>query len=77
MGSAEPFHRFTREYLIVSQKEPRIEVFLRQQDGRWVLNEADGLQSSLDIPSLGVTLSLTEVFANVNFVPGPMRAYSA
>ncbi len=62
-----------REYLLVSQKEPRIEQFIRQPDGCWVLNEAAGLKASLNLPSLQVTLSLAEVFANVHFVPVPLR----
>src|SRR5881396_2105310 len=33
-----------REFLLVSQREPRLEHFLRQPDGRWLLNEAVGLE---------------------------------
>jgi Uma2 family endonuclease len=62
-----------REYLLVSQKEPRVEQFLRQADGRWLLTEAAGLANHLEIPSLGISLSLAEVFAKVNFVPAPIR----
>ncbi len=65
-----------QEYLLVSQKEPRIEQFVRQTDGRWLLNEAAGLDASLELPSLRISLSLAEVFAKVNFVPGPIRAAS-
>ena len=62
-----------QEYLLVSQKEPRIEQFIRQPDGRWVLNEAAGLEARLELPSLRISLSLAEVFAKVHFVPGPIR----
>jgi len=65
-----------KEYLVVSQKEPRIEQFVRQADGRWLLNEATGLKATLAIPSLGISLSLAEVFAKVDFVAGPIRASS-
>jgi Uma2 family endonuclease len=65
-----------QEYLLVSQKEPRIEQFLRQPEGRWLLNVAAGLDASLELPSLRISLSLAEVFAKVNFVPGPIRAAS-
>src|SRR5207245_2242045 len=34
-------------YLLVSQKEPRIEQFTRQPDGLWLLTEASGLENSL------------------------------
>ena len=62
-----------QEYLLVSQTEPRIEQFSRQPDGRWLLNEAAGLEASLELPALRISISLAEVFAKVNFVPVPMR----
>ncbi len=63
-----------QEYLLVSQKEPRIEQFVRQPDGRWLLNEAAGLDAKLSLPSLGITLGLAKVFANVSFIPTPIRS---
>jgi len=65
-----------QEYLLVSQKEPRIEQFVRQADGRWLLNEAAGLEAILKLPSLRISISLGEVFAKVSFVPTPIRAAS-
>jgi Uma2 family endonuclease len=62
-----------QEYLLVSQKEPRIEQFIRQPDDRWTLNEAAGLEKTLQVPSLKIAISLSEIFANVNFVPTPIR----
>src|SRR5439155_5423154 len=63
-----------QEYLLVSQKEPRVEQFLRQPEGRWLLNAAAGLDARLELPSLRITLSLAEVFAKVNFVRAPIRS---
>ena len=63
-----------QEYLLVSQTEPRIEQFMRQVDGRWLLNEAVGLEAQLELPSLRITISLAEIFAKVSFAPAPMRA---
>ena len=63
-------------YLLVSQHEPRIEQFLRQPDGRWLWNEAFGPEVSLEVPPLGIALSLGVVFANVRFVPAQIRAAS-
>src|SRR3989442_11887466 len=65
-----------QEYLLVSQKEPRIEQFIRQADGRWLLNEAAGLEATLDLPSLRIPLPLAEVFAKVKFVPASIREAS-
>jgi Uma2 family endonuclease len=58
-----------KEYLLVSQEEPRIEQFVRQPDGRWLLGEAVGLNSTLELPSLLITISLAEVFSKVQFIP--------
>src|SRR5437870_8707171 len=57
-----------QEYLLISQKEPRIEQFVRQVDGRWLLTEAAGMNAVLELPSLRISLSLAEVFAKVNFI---------
>lgn len=63
-----------QEYLLVSQKEPRIEQYIRQPDRRWILNEAVGLEKSLELPSLKISVSLAEIFARVTFKPAPIRA---
>lgn len=63
-----------REYLLVSQKEPRIEQFVRQETEQWLLREAAGLEAALALPSLEIKISLAEVFDGVEFVPAPMRA---
>ena len=62
-----------REYLLVSQNEPRIEQFVRQPNGEWSLKEATGLATELMLPSLGVVLRLAEVFAKVKFAPKRLR----
>jgi Uma2 family endonuclease len=62
-----------REYLLVSQTEPRIERFSRQTNGEWLLREAVGLKATLAIPTLKITLALSEVFAGVRFARSPIR----
>jgi Uma2 family endonuclease len=66
-----------REYLLVSQKEPRIEQFVRQDNEQWLLREAASLEATLALPSLQINLSLAEVFAGVQFVPAPIRAQTS
>jgi Uma2 family endonuclease len=65
-----------REYLLVSQDEPRIEQFIRQPDGAWLMIEAVGMASRLEVPSLGIFIALAEVFSKVQFVPAPIRSVS-
>jgi Uma2 family endonuclease len=62
-----------REYLLVSQKEARIEQFVRQPNGDWTLKEAAGLSGEIELNSLGIALRLAEVFAKVQFTPGRLR----
>jgi len=62
------------EYLLVSQTEPRIEQFILQPDGHWLLADAVGMDKKLELPSLKITISLSEVFAKVELVPAPIRA---
>ena len=63
-----------QEFLLVSQRLPRIEQFMRRAQGEWALQTAEGRDATLTLPSLQVTLELNEVFAGVEFVPAPMRA---
>ncbi len=65
------------EYLLVSQKEPRIEQFLRQESGHWLLREAVGLDATLALPALDITIALSEVFAKVDFSASAIRALHA
>lgn len=56
-----------REYVLVSQDEARIEKYVRQGDGFWVLSEAFGLDEKIKLDSIDCDLALNEVFDKVNF----------
>ena len=62
-----------REYLLVSQHEPLLELFSRQDENLWALRQAVGLDAQLEIPTLGITLALAEIYAGVEFPPQPLR----
>lgn len=53
------------EYLLVAQHEARVEHYTRQPDGSWRLEETDDPDAVLDLPSIGCTLSLAEVYEKV------------
>jgi Uma2 family endonuclease len=57
------------EYLLVSQSEPRIEQFLRQDDNRWLLAAATGLDAMLPLPSIQCELALVEIYEKVDLAP--------
>lgn len=63
-----------REYVLVSQSEPRIEAYCREgraeedrETSSWSLREAAGLDSHYDCHSVGITVPLAEVYRRVDF----------
>ncbi len=52
-------------YMLIAQDRPLIELFEQGTDGRWVLNEAQGLDSRLELEALGCVLELSEVYERV------------
>jgi len=52
------------EYLLVTQDQPIIERYQRQGDV-WILSEAEGLDVSVSLESIGCILSLREVYDKV------------
>ena len=58
-----------QEYALVSQTEPRVEVFRRQPGGHWLLSEAIGLEAVCHFESLDCAVPLAEVYAKVTFSP--------
>ncbi len=56
-----------RSYLLVAQTEARVELFERGENGNWIYSMVTGLENALEIPSLGVTLALSEIYDQVEF----------
>jgi Uma2 family endonuclease len=54
-----------QEYVLVSQKQPRVEGYRRQGEREWLLTEAVGLEESVELPSVRCVLSLAEVYERV------------
>src|SRR6185503_18613195 len=52
--------------LFVSQREPRIECYARESK-EWILSETLGINTTLELPALEISLALSEVFARVDF----------
>jgi len=57
------------EYALVSQAEPRVEVFRRQAGAHWLLSEAIGLEAVCRFESLDCAVPLAEIYAKVTFGP--------
>ena len=56
-----------REYVLVSQEEPMIQRFLRNEDDTWTLSVVADLNQSVRLQSLGIELPLAEVYERVDF----------
>jgi Uma2 family endonuclease len=65
-----------KAYVLVSQWEARVEVYQPQADGSSVWREASGMDASVVIPGLGVSLPLAEVYERVSF-PARMSLWRA
>jgi len=56
-----------QEYVLISQDSPRIERYMRQGHDSWMLAEAQGLDASIELTSIGCTLKLAEVYEQITF----------
>lgn len=56
-----------REYVLVSHKMPRIEWYVRRENNLWMPSVAIGLEASVTLSSIPVTLPLSAMYANVVF----------
>ena len=56
-----------REYVLISQNEPGVQVFLRQDDGTWKLTFYRALDAVAKLTSIDIDLLLAEIYAGVVF----------
>ncbi len=54
-----------KAYLLISQHIPMIEVYQKNEEGKWVLQECHGLDSSFSIEFLSTQIGLERVYAKV------------
>jgi Uma2 family endonuclease len=55
------------EYALVSQTEPRVEVFRRQEGGHWLLSEFVGLEAVAHFNSVDAGVSLARIYNRIVF----------
>jgi Uma2 family endonuclease len=58
-----------QEYLIISQDEVHIQHYIRQEDDWWMFRETDRIEDALNLPSIGYSLTVSDVYADVKFMP--------
>ena len=62
-----------QEYVLIAQDEARIERFTRRgdPDAAWALTVVNGLDASVELPSVDCTLALRDVYEHVELPPRP------
>lgn len=60
-----------RDYVLVEQTMPYLDHYSRQENGTWLFQSADGLESSINLPSINCRLELSDVYDRVEFPPEP------
>jgi Uma2 family endonuclease len=53
------------EYLLVSQRELRIEHYVRQPEGPWSRSEVRGPGGTLDLPSVTCSMKMAEIYDRI------------
>jgi Uma2 family endonuclease len=53
------------EYVLVAQDEPRVEHFRRVETGQWLLTVASGEGARVELPALGCTLLVSDLYEGV------------
>ncbi len=56
-----------RDYVLISQTEPRIEVFSRMPDGKWTFTEFVGSEAICRIPAVDAEVKLAYLYRGISF----------
>lgn len=55
-----------QEYMLVSQTEPRVELYRRQSTNEWVMSETLGIDGTFRLASMEGELAMSDIYANVS-----------
>ncbi len=58
-----------REYVLVSQNEPIIETFFRQDDQHWLYILTEGLEAAIHLHTIDSRIKLSDVYQRVEWAP--------
>ncbi len=54
------------EYLLVAQEEYRVEQYIRQTEGRWLLSEVRSMESVIELKSIACSLALRDIYDRIS-----------
>jgi Uma2 family endonuclease len=60
-----------KSYVLVAQDKPHVEMYERQANDHWLFSEVKGLEGNLELPAIGVSLPLAEIYEAVEFTQEP------
>ena len=55
------------EYVLISQEKAAVEQYIKREDGNWIFQATNGLESSVKFTSIKTVLSLQEIYDLVEF----------
>jgi Uma2 family endonuclease len=56
-----------QEYLLVAQDKPYVTQYVRQTSGAWLRSDIEGVESEVNLASLGFVILLGEIYRSVDF----------
>lgn len=71
----ETFHRYARhldsltDYVLISQNQPMVEHYHRQEDGTWIYRVTTGLTEFLELITIDCRIQLSDLYDRVEFPP--------
>ncbi len=60
-----------REYLLISQYQPRVEHYIKQSENQWLFSEYTGLEVSFTLSSVDVAIALADLYEGVKCEESP------
>jgi len=56
-----------QDYLLIDQNQPHVEHYVKQATDQWLLTDHEDLTQQIHLSSLQISLSLTELYENIEF----------
>jgi Uma2 family endonuclease len=53
------------EYLLIAQEEYRVEQYVKQTDGHWLLSDVVSLENTVELQAIGCSLALRDIYDRV------------
>ena len=63
--------------LLVEPNAAEVALWSRNDEGGWIASRTEGLESVVELPTIGVTLPMSEIYDGITFPSGPVRLVSS